>query len=340
MGERKVTNKYYPPDFDPSVVPKRTRIRGPGVQIKIRFMLPMSIQCLTCGEYMYRGKKFNAKKEDMQGPDGDYLGIRKYRFYLRCVSCCSEICIRTDPKNSDYIMERGASRNFEPWKQESEAGRRIAEIQRGEVEQDIMASLEERTKESKREMEVLDALQEIQDLNSRASKVDTKQILADRSRLSKEEEEKATQAEVDRIVAARSETIVKRLESGSSDSEGRRARLAKDSVFAKTKRGLASAPTSDGGLLGAASSSSTTATAQRVGASMPAPSVAVAVVVGKKRKKSGKKEKKKKKKKHKKRKVDDTDVKAEGSGNGDSARPGAGGIGGLLGAYGSSDSGT
>lgn len=38
-------------------------------------------RCKTCGEYIYKGKKFNARKEDVEGED--YLGIRIYRFYIK-----------------------------------------------------------------------------------------------------------------------------------------------------------------------------------------------------------------------------------------------------------------
>lgn len=71
MGERKVLNKYYPPDFDPSLIPRFRRQKNQ--QITVRMMLPMNVQCTSCGEFMYAGKKFNSKKECALGED--YLGI-------------------------------------------------------------------------------------------------------------------------------------------------------------------------------------------------------------------------------------------------------------------------
>lgn len=114
MGERKVLIKYFPPDFDPALVPKGKW--DPLKQIETRMMLPFSIQCNTCGEYMYRGKKFNSRKEDVQGED--YKGIRLYRFYIKCITCSSEITFKTDPENMDYAMETGAKRMFEVWKEQ------------------------------------------------------------------------------------------------------------------------------------------------------------------------------------------------------------------------------
>ena len=69
-------------------------------------MIPFSLQCIKCGEYMYRGKKFNSRKEDVIGDD--YLGIKKYRFYIKCCVCNNEIAFKTDPKNQDYVCESGA----------------------------------------------------------------------------------------------------------------------------------------------------------------------------------------------------------------------------------------
>eukprot|EP00164_Ancoracysta_twista_P005596 GFYU01007674.1.p1 GENE.GFYU01007674.1~~GFYU01007674.1.p1 ORF type:complete len:297 (-),score=59.62 GFYU01007674.1:434-1324(-) len=168
MGERKVLNKYYPPDFDPALIPRMKQDKN--AQIKVRIMLPMSIQCNQCAEFIYQGKKFNARKETVHGED--YLGIKIFRFYLKCTRCSAEITIKTDPKNSDYVAETGAQRNFEPWKQ-TEDDQAEAEAKREKEEEgDAMKALENRTLESKREMDIIDALSEIRDINTRHAKVD------------------------------------------------------------------------------------------------------------------------------------------------------------------------
>ena len=129
MGERKVLNKYIPPDFDPSKIPRGTRKGGKRNEMKVRMMLPMSICCNTCGNYISKGTKFNSRKEDALGED--YLGIQIFRFFFRCNRCSAEITMKTDPKNSDYTVESGASRNYEPWRdkatQEEEAERERTE---------------------------------------------------------------------------------------------------------------------------------------------------------------------------------------------------------------------
>lgn len=179
MSERKVINKYYPPDFDPN---KANRNRhGKGHKRTVRLMAPYSMQCNSCGEFIYKGKKFNARKEIVQGEG--YYGIPIFRFYIKCTRCTSEITFRTDPKNTDYAAEHGATRNFEPWRDNDtprEDPNKITIIMSDEEEEpeiDPMKALEQRTIESQREMEILDALQDIRTRNARHERVDPDAVL-------------------------------------------------------------------------------------------------------------------------------------------------------------------
>lgn len=47
---------------------------GKDLQQTVRLMAPYSMRCATCGEYIYKGKKFNARKETVQGEE--YYGIK------------------------------------------------------------------------------------------------------------------------------------------------------------------------------------------------------------------------------------------------------------------------
>jgi hypothetical protein len=184
----------------------------------------MSICCNTCGNYIMKGTKFNSRKEDALGED--YLGIQIFRFFFRCNRCSAEITMKTDPQNSDYTVERGASRNYEPWRdkatQEDEAEREREEEEEGNA----MAALENRTKESKREMDIMAALDEMRSLNSRNAKVTLDSALGAISRSVESERKRAEEAEEAQAKAVFAEAqkaaegFVRRLDSSDSDSDG------------------------------------------------------------------------------------------------------------------------
>lgn len=84
--------------------------------------------------------------------------------------CSAEITFKTDPKNTDYVAEHGASRNFENWRDEKEIEEdRLAKLE--EEENNPMKALENRTTDSKREMDILDALQDIRSRNARHERI-------------------------------------------------------------------------------------------------------------------------------------------------------------------------
>ncbi|XP_059661358.1 uncharacterized protein LOC132307574 [Cornus florida] len=186
MGERKVLNKYYPPDFDPAKIPRRRQPKNQ--QIKVRMMLPMSIRCNTCGNYIYKGTKFNSRKEDVIGET--YLGIQIFRFYFKCTRCSAEIAMKTDPQNSDYVVESGATRNFEPWRAEDEEVDKEKQKRDSEEMGDAMKSLENRTLDSKREMDILAALDEMKSMKSRQATVSVDVMLEVLQRSAEEKEKK------------------------------------------------------------------------------------------------------------------------------------------------------
>ena len=171
MGERKVLNKYFPADFDPSLVPRGNKLSKKDGTVPVRMMLPFSVQCSTCNTFLYRGRKFNSKKEPMGGPEGRYLGIQRFRFYIKCTHCSRTISFLTDPEKTDYEMESGGTRNYEVYKDKEKSREEQAlEKEKGEKE-DPMKALENRVLDSQREMADLDNLEEIRAMNRKHLKL-------------------------------------------------------------------------------------------------------------------------------------------------------------------------
>ncbi|KAK2936271.1 hypothetical protein FoTM2_004215 [Fusarium oxysporum f. sp. vasinfectum] len=179
MSERKVLQKYYPPDFDPSALQRRRGPKNAGPRIQqVRIMCPFTMRCTRCGAFSNRGLKKNARKETP--PDEKYLGIQIVKLSFRCSSCSSEIIIKTDPKNQDYVVVSGAVRNNEPWRnraaEEESVEQRLDRLEReeaeaaGEEELDKMEELEAKNQDAQREMAAADALDEIRHRNARINR--------------------------------------------------------------------------------------------------------------------------------------------------------------------------
>ncbi|KAK3679926.1 Pre-mRNA-splicing factor cwf16 [Recurvomyces mirabilis] len=175
MSERKVLQKYFPPDFDPSVLERRTKTKdktGARQLQTIRLMAPFSMKCTACGEYIYKGRKFNARKETTEEK---YYAISIYRFYIRCTRCSAEITFKTDPKNMDYTCERGARRNFEVWREaklnEETEEERLDRLEKEEQERDVMKELEKKTDDARTEMAIADALDNVRMRNAMRERV-------------------------------------------------------------------------------------------------------------------------------------------------------------------------
>lgn len=86
----------------------------------------------------------------------------------------------------DYECEKGARRNFEVWRQQPDGNaptdykeseeERLERLEREESERGVMAELEAKVTDAKREMEIADALDEIRTRNARNERAKAKEL--------------------------------------------------------------------------------------------------------------------------------------------------------------------
>merc|ERR550532_3762709 len=103
----------------------------------------------------------------------NHLGLRIYRFYIKCTACLSEISFRTDPENTDYVLEAGATRNFEALAKAEKQAELEQKAYQEELKTNPMKLLEERTEASKNEMELMEALEDLQERSKFKVKIDS-----------------------------------------------------------------------------------------------------------------------------------------------------------------------
>jgi phage FluMu protein Com len=214
MSERKVLNKYYPPEFDPTRIPKSKRKGGgqwkvspcppccgeesDGVPLQIHNMLPFTVRCAKCGNFMFEGTKFNTPMERA----GDYLGVAIYRFYYRCPECSSEFTLVTDPENETYAVEQGATKPYSFAGQGSRELREAATAgvaalaqedsrRRGEpgapvsvasdaagMDHGALESLESRAEATRRQLQAEEAIEALLDRQRHTASLTTEQVMA------------------------------------------------------------------------------------------------------------------------------------------------------------------
>lgn len=241
MAERKVLNKYIPPDFDPSKIPRLRHEKNR--QIKVRLMAPFSMRCETCGQWIGKGTKFNARKESVE--EEKFHGIQIYRFYIRCQRCAAEITFKTDPENLNYQVEKGAQRNFEPWREEKALNEELQQKKEEEEENNPIKALENRTEQSRREMEIMDALDEIRTQNAKEERVSAKEVLRSiaEKEIANETKKRQAEDEEDSLLAKQVFSVVndKRVKRAKEEDAVAREKAIKASVLTKDKRSKTSA---------------------------------------------------------------------------------------------------
>ncbi|KAJ1801968.1 Pre-mRNA-splicing factor cwf16 [Coemansia sp. RSA 2598] len=151
------------------------------------------MRCETCGQWIGKGTKFNARKEAIEGEK--FHSIQIFRFYIRCQRCAAEITFKTDPEKLNYQVEKGAQRNFEPWREENQLNREMKQAKEEEEENNPIKALENRTEQSRREMEIMDALDDIRMQNAKGERVAESDVLETVKERGVEEEERKRLAE-------------------------------------------------------------------------------------------------------------------------------------------------
>jgi coiled-coil domain-containing protein 130 len=132
--------------------------------LTVRFEMPYPIWCTHCPKptIIGQGVRFNAEKKKV----GNYLSSPIYSFRMKHVACGGWIEIRTDPKNTAYVVTEGArKRDLGDDKVEDGDVKILTQDERDALRGNAFAALEGKVEDTKRLAYSKKRLEELQDLS-------------------------------------------------------------------------------------------------------------------------------------------------------------------------------
>lgn len=134
--------------------------------LTVRFEMPYPIWCTTCPKptIIGQGVRFNAEKKKV----GKYFSTPIFSFRMKHVACGGWIEIRTDPKNTAYVVTEGArKRDLGEDKVEEGDVKILTHEEREELRDNAFASLEGKVDDKKRLEYSKKRLEELQELSEK-----------------------------------------------------------------------------------------------------------------------------------------------------------------------------
>lgn len=132
--------------------------------LTVRFEMPYPIWCTNCPKptIIGQGVRFNAEKKKV----GNYLSTPIFSFRMKHVSCGGWIEIRTDPKNTAYVVTEGArKRDLGEGKVEEGDVKILTQEEREALRNNAFAALEGKVEDKKILEQSKQRLEELQDLS-------------------------------------------------------------------------------------------------------------------------------------------------------------------------------
>ncbi|KAH8816164.1 CWC16 protein [Xylogone sp. PMI_703] len=164
--------KYVPPDLEGVVSGNKLHSKhalgaraskiSQGI-LTVRFEMPYPIWCTSCPKptIIGQGVRFNAEKKKV----GNYYSTPIFSFRMKHAACGGWIEIRTDPKNTAYVVVEGARQRDLGEDKVLEGDTKIlTEQEREELRNNAFANLEGKVEDKKRFEQAKERIEELQDV--------------------------------------------------------------------------------------------------------------------------------------------------------------------------------